>query len=115
MDYVTVATVITLVFSGAALCYWPMSLKIRAIKEELKLALQARRVFEEEAKNQVSSAQKVIEKKPGEVANKEDLIDKQLSGKYLITVLKHCITKSDRTLFYTSKAEVVKDAIGAAP
>ncbi len=63
----------------------------------------------------VPAAQKVIEKKPGEVANKEDLIDKQLSGKYLITVLKHCITKSDRTLFYTSKAEVVKDAIGAAP
>jgi hypothetical protein len=63
----------------------------------------------------VPAAQKVIEKKPGEVANKEDLIDKQLSGKYLITVLKHCITKSDRTLFYIAKAEVVKDAIGAAP
>ena len=61
MDYLTVATIIALVCSGAALCYWPMSLKIRAIKEELKLALQARRVFEEEAKNQVSSAQGIID------------------------------------------------------
>ena len=45
MDYFTVATVITLVFSGAALCYWPMSLKIGTLKEELGLALRAREIF----------------------------------------------------------------------
>ena len=61
MDYFTIATVATLVFSGAALCYWPMSLKIRAITEELKLAIQAKELFQEEAKNQVSSAQRIID------------------------------------------------------
>ena len=61
MDYVTVATVITLVLSGAAICYWPMSLKIGTIKEELRLALRAKEIFEEEAKDQVSSAQRIID------------------------------------------------------
>ena len=72
MDYVTVATVVALVCSGAALCFWPMSLKIRAIKEELRLAIRTREVFQEEAKNQASSAQRVIDLER-EMASLEDL------------------------------------------
>ena len=61
MDYVTIITIISLVFAGAALCYWPMSLKIRAVKKELGLAIQESKVHKEEATNQVSSAQRVID------------------------------------------------------
>ena len=63
----------------------------------------------------VPAAQKVIEEKPGEIKNKEELIDKQLSGKYLITTLKHTVTRADNTWEYICRAEVVKDGIGSAP
>jgi hypothetical protein len=63
----------------------------------------------------VPAAQKVIEEQPGSIKNKEELIDKQLSGKYLITTLKHTVTRADNTWEYICRAEVVKDGIGSAP
>jgi len=72
MDYTTIITIISLVFAGAALCYWPMSLKIRAVKKELGLALQESKVHKEEAKTQVSSAQRIIDVER-EISNLKDL------------------------------------------
>ena len=63
----------------------------------------------------VPSPQKVIEENPGMVKNKDDLIDKQLSGKYLITSLKHILAMDDGTLRYMQKAQITKDAVGTAP
>ena len=62
-----------------------------------------------------SYKQKVIEENPGMVKNKDELIDGQLSGKYLIISLKHCFTKEDNTLKYIQKALVIKDGLGVAP
>ena len=61
MDYLTIITIFSLVLGGAAICYWPMSLKIRAVKKELGLAVQESKVHKEEAKNQVTSAQRIID------------------------------------------------------
>ena len=63
----------------------------------------------------VPSTEKVREENPGMVKNPDDLVDKFLSGKYLITALKHQVAWSQGKLKYTMQAECVKDALGAVP
>jgi hypothetical protein len=63
----------------------------------------------------VPSTEKVREEKPGMVKNPEDLVDKFLSGNYLITALKHRVAWADGKLRYTMHAECIKDALHAVP
>ena len=63
----------------------------------------------------VPSPERVVEEKPGAVSNPEDLIDKYLSGRYLITSLKHQIVSNNGRPKYTQVAEVVKDALHDVP
>ena len=59
--------------------------------------------------------EKVLEQNPGKVKNPDDLIDKYLSGIYLITALKHMIAWNSGKPVYTMLAEVTKDALGDVP
>ena len=63
----------------------------------------------------VPSPEKVLEQNPGKVKNPDDLIDKYLSGTYLITALKHMIAWNSGKPVYTMLAEVTKDALGDVP
>tara|TARA_Y100001949_G_scaffold67641_1_gene57276 strand:+ start:657 stop:2063 length:1407 start_codon:yes stop_codon:yes gene_type:complete len=63
----------------------------------------------------VPSTEKVREEKPGMVKNPDDLIDKFLSGNYLIVALKHRVAWAEGLLRYTMHAECVKDALHAVP
>jgi hypothetical protein len=63
----------------------------------------------------VPSPEKVLEEKPGLVKNKEDLNDKYLSGKYLITALKHTVDMINGKPQYTMVAELSKDGLGYVP
>jgi hypothetical protein len=63
----------------------------------------------------VPAAQKVIEEQPGSIKNKEELLDKQLTGNYLITTIKHTVTRANNTWEYICRAEVIKDGIGSPP
>jgi hypothetical protein len=63
----------------------------------------------------VPSTERVAESKPGKVKNPDDLIDKFLSGNYIITALKHQIGWSNGKPKYTMRAECVKDSLGAVP
>ena len=64
----------------------------------------------------VPSPEKVIESKPGQVENKEDLYDHFLSGEYLITALKHTVAKrNDGKFDYTMMVDCIKDALREPP
>ena len=63
----------------------------------------------------VPSSEKVLEQNPGKVKNPDDLIDKYLSGTYLITALKHMIAWNSGKPVYTMLAEVTKDALADVP
>ena len=63
----------------------------------------------------VPSPEKVLEQNPGKVKNPDDLIDKYLSGTYLITTLKHMIAWNSGKPVYTMLAEVTKDALAEVP
>lgn len=63
----------------------------------------------------VPSADRVVEEKSGIPKNPEDLVDKYLSGHYLITKLKHTVNWNGGKIQYEMLAEVVKDALGAPP
>jgi hypothetical protein len=63
----------------------------------------------------VPSTERVAESKPCKVKNPDDLIDKFLSGNYIITALKHQIGWSNGKPKYTMRAECVKDSLGAVP
>lgn len=63
----------------------------------------------------VPSPEKVLEQKPGKIKNPEDLIDKYLSGTYLITALRHMIEWNNGKPIYSMVAEVTKDALGDVP
>ena len=63
----------------------------------------------------VPSPEKVLEQNPGKIKNPDDLIDKYLSGTYLITALKHNIEYNNGKPVYTMVAEVIKDALGDVP
>jgi hypothetical protein len=63
----------------------------------------------------VPSPEKVLEQNPGKVKNTDDLVDKYLSGTYLITALKHMIAWNNGKPVYTMVAEVTKDALGDVP
>jgi len=65
----------------------------------------------------VPSTEKVLVQnwEVAQVKNPEDLIDKYLSGTYLITALKHMIALSGGKPVYTIFAEVTKDALGDVP
>ena len=63
----------------------------------------------------VPSAEKVLEQNPGKVKNPDELIDKYLSGTYLIIVLKHMIAWNSGKPVYTMLAEVTKDALADVP
>jgi len=63
----------------------------------------------------VPSPEKVLEQNPGKVKNPDDLVDKYLSGTYLITALRHMITWNNGKPVYTMVAEVTKDALGDVP
>jgi len=63
----------------------------------------------------VPSSEKVLEQNPGKVKNPDDLIDKYLSGIYLITALRHMIEWNSGKPVYTMVAEVTKDALGDVP
>ena len=63
----------------------------------------------------VPSPEVVIEEKAGEVKNKEEMVDKMLSGTYLITALKHSVIMQDGKPQYGMTAEVTKDGLGDVP
>ena len=63
----------------------------------------------------VPSAERVVEQNPGMVKNQEDLVDKFLSGVYIITALKHTYHWNAGRPKYTMMAEVTKDALASAP
>jgi hypothetical protein len=63
----------------------------------------------------VPSPEKVLEQNPGKVKNTDDLVDKYLSGTYLITALRHMIAWNNGKPVYTMVAEVTKDALGDVP
>ena len=63
----------------------------------------------------VPAADRVVEENPGIPKNPEDLIDKFLSGNYMITKLKHIIKWNGGKISYEMLAEVVKDALGYPP
>ena len=63
----------------------------------------------------VPSPEVVIEEKAGEVKNKDDMVDKMLSGTYLITALKHTVIMQDGKPQYGMTAEVTKDGLGDVP
>ena len=56
--------------------------------------------------------EKVLEENPGKVKNPDDLVDKYLSGTYLITALRHMIAWNSGKPVYTMVADVTKDALG---
>jgi len=63
----------------------------------------------------VPSPEKVLEQNPGKVKNPDDLVDKYLSGTYLITALRHMIEWNSGKPVYTMVADVTKDALGDVP
>jgi len=63
----------------------------------------------------VPSPEKVLEQNPGKIKNSDDLVDKYLSGTYLITGLRHMIEWNNGKPVYTMIAEVTKDALGDVP
>ena len=63
----------------------------------------------------VPSPEKVLEQNPGKVKNPDDLVDKYLSGTYLITALRHMISWNNGKPVYTMVAEVTKDGLGDVP
>jgi|LWDU01.1.fsa_nt_gi hypothetical protein len=64
----------------------------------------------------VPSPEKVIEQNPGMVANKEALVDKFLTGKYLIVAIKHSVNMADHQKYdYTMMVDVIKDALPTVP
>ncbi|SVA13748.1 uncharacterized protein METZ01_LOCUS66602 [marine metagenome] len=63
----------------------------------------------------VPSGERVVEQKPGMIKNQDDLIDKFLSGVYIITALKHTYDWNAGRLKYTMVAEITKDALASAP
>ena len=63
----------------------------------------------------VPSPEKVLEQNPGKVKNPDDLVDKYLSGTYLITALRHMIESNSGKPVYTMVADVTKDALGDVP
>ena len=63
----------------------------------------------------VPSTERVFEQTPGIIQHPEHLIDKYLSGTYLITALKHMIAFNAGKPVYTMFAEVTKDALGDVP
>ena len=63
----------------------------------------------------VPAADRVVEEKSGKPKNLEDLIDQFLSGRYMITKLKHIVNWNGGKIRYEMLAEVVKDALGDVP
>tara|TARA_Y100001951_G_scaffold14085_1_gene9297 strand:- start:387 stop:776 length:390 start_codon:yes stop_codon:yes gene_type:complete len=63
----------------------------------------------------VPSTERVFEQTPGIIQHPEHLIDKYLSGTYLITALKHMIAWNAGKPVYTMFAEVTKDALADVP
>ena len=64
----------------------------------------------------VPSPEKVIEHKAGKIKNMEDLVDKYLSGLYMIVAIKHSVSMVDEQKYeYTMMVDVVKDALPEAP
>ena len=60
--------------------------------------------------------EKVIEHKAGKIKNMEDLVDKYLSGLYMIVAIKHSVSMVDEQKYeYTMMVDVVKDALPEAP
>ncbi len=63
----------------------------------------------------VPSPERVVESKAGKIKNTEDLYDKILSGKYMISSMKHTIDFNQGKQKYIITADVVKDALGDPP
>ena len=63
----------------------------------------------------VPAPAKVLKTATGQIKNVEDLQDRLLSGKYIITAIKHTINFMDKdtTMRYRMICELTKDAIGS--
>jgi len=60
MDYATLAISLGLFSLGAGAMYWPLSLKIKRLKNELKLAIRQARDAQEATRAQVTAAERLI-------------------------------------------------------
>ena len=61
MDYATLAISLGIFSLGAGAVYWPLSLKIKRLKTELKLAICQMRDAQEAARAQASAAKRLID------------------------------------------------------
>jgi len=61
MDYVTLIVGLGLFSLGAGITYWPLSLKIKGLKDELKLAIHQTRDAQEAARAQATAAGRIID------------------------------------------------------
>ena len=61
MDYVTLAISLGIFSLGAGAMYWPLSLKIKRLKNELKLAIHQTRDAQEAARAQAHAAKRLID------------------------------------------------------
>ena len=61
MDYVTLIVGLGLFSLGAGTIYWPLSIKIKRLKDELKLAIHQTRDAQEAARAQAHAAKRLID------------------------------------------------------